>query len=264
MIKINFAKSNWDIIKQQANEHLDELGRKNDGFFSAMMFGAEPYTVEADGETVGFCSLADGWDGGKMLTSFYIAPEKRRCSADALEGAIGVFGVTAALVASNDGHFVALAFEKMKALGTTFEMQAYNHVYGKPERSPEFGRNKLFEVVPEEFDTMNALTEKQWEGCFGKPGFSFYAIRENGETLGYGAVERLTFEENKADIGNFTLPEHRRRGVGRSMLINLAEIAVEQGLTPVAGCWYKNSESIPTLVSSGFIPENRLFYVKFI
>lgn len=263
-MNINFNKTTWNNIEKQMNEYLMELGGKNDGFHNAMMFSAEPYNFEADGEIIGFCSLVDGWDGGKMVTSFYVIPEMQRYSANIFESIIEKFNVTAAIVASNNSHFVAIAFEKMKSLGTTFEMQAYNYTYGKPKRSPEFSRDKMYEVNPDEYDTMNTLTDGQWADCYGNPNFRFYAIRENSVTLGYGAIEKLHYETKKADIGNFTLPEHRQKGVGRSMLINLAEIVIEQGLTPVAGCWYKNEESIPTIASSGFIPENRLFYVKFI
>lgn len=264
MTKIEFAQSKWNTIDNLANDYLKELEGKNDGFHNAMMFKALPYTVESDGEVIGFYSLMDGWDGGKMLTSFYIFPKNRRHSANVLKSIIKVFNITAALVSSNDCHFIAVAFERMKALSTTFEMQAYNYTYGKPDRQAEFGRDKMKEVTSAEYNIMNALTEKQWDGCYGNPNYTFYAIRENDEILGYGAIGHLPYEAGKVDIGNFTLSAHRRRGVGRSMLINLAEIAVEQGLTPVAGCWYKNKESIITLASSGFIPENRIFYVKFV
>lgn len=263
MNNINFTKTNWDIISKHRDKYLCELGDKNDGFFNAMMFGAQPYAAELDGNIIGFFSVSDGWDGGKMLTSFYIAAEYRRYCAETLDSIITGYGITTALVVSNDSNFVAAAFEKMKKLGTSFEMQAYNHTYGKPMRPAEYGRDNFFEVKPEEYDKMNELTEGQWEGCYGDPAYRFYAIRENGETLGYGAIGRLLYDDNRVDIGNFTLPQHRRKGVGRSMLIGLAEIAIEEGFTPVAGCWYGNKESIPTLASSGFIPENRIFLVKF-
>lgn len=261
---ITFTQTNWKLISKQTDEYLNELGNKNDGFFNAMMFGAQPYTAEMYGKAAGFFSASDGWDGGKMLTSFFIFAEYRRYSAEILDRIIKEFGITSALVVSNDGHFVAVAFEKMKSLGTDFEMQAYNHIYGKPSRPAEYGRDKLFEVEPDEYDEMNGLTEGQWEGCYGDPAYSFYAIRDKGETLGYGAIGRMIYDTERVDIGNFTLPQHRRKGVGRSMLIDLAEVAIEEGMTPVAGCWYGNKESIPTIASSGFIPENRIFLVKFI
>lgn len=263
MNNINFTKTNWELIDKHRDEYLVTLNGKNDGFNNAMMFGAQPYTAEMNGNIAGFFSVTDGWDGGKMLTSFYISPEYRRYSAEILDNIIGEFAITTALVVSNDSHFVAVAFEKMNSLGTSFDMQAYNHIYGKPSRPAEFGRDMLFKVEPDEYCRMNELTEEQWEGCYGDPAYSFYAIRENGETLGYGAIGRLLFDNERADIGNFTLPRYRLKGVGRSMLIDLAEIVLEQGLTPVAGCWYGNKESIPTIASSGFIPENRIFLVRF-
>lgn len=42
-------------------------------------------------------------------------------------------------MASNDGHYMSLAFEKMNELKVTFDMQAFNFIYGEPERSPEYG-----------------------------------------------------------------------------------------------------------------------------
>ena len=264
MTDIKIKTTEWNIIADFLNAYLVQLGGKNDGFHNSMMFEAEPYLIEIDGSAAGFCSAAEGWNGGKMLTSFYITPENRSCSAEILDTLIAELELTGALAASNDYHFIAVSFEKMKKLDTTFELQAYNCIFTKPKRPAEFGRDKLCEVPPEEYDKMAGLTEGQWDGCYTEPGYSFYAIRDNGVTLGYGAIGRLPYENGTAEIGNYTLPEYRRRGVGRSILIHLAEIAAGKGFSPVAGCWYDNEVSIHTLVSSGFILDNRIFYVKFV
>lgn len=73
----------------------------------------------------------------------------------------------------------------------------------------------------------------------------------------------MNYNQKNVDVGNYVLPEHRRKGVGRSILINLSKLAIQQGFIPVAGCWYGNKESVATLISSGMIPENRIFYVRF-
>lgn len=254
----------WSTTADFLRAYLGELGGKNDGFHNSMMFEADPYLIEFDGEPVGFCSVTEGWNGGKMLTSFYITPENRSDSAEILDAIISELDITGALAASNDCHFIAVSFEKMKKLGTTFELQAYNCIFIKPKRPAEYGEDKVSEVPPEEYDTMSRLTEGQWDGCFGDPDYSFYAIRDNGETMGYGAIGRLPFEDGTAEIGIFTLPEYRLRGVGRSMVIHLAKIAADKGFSPVAGCWYKSGACIHTLASSGFILDNRIFYVKFV
>ncbi|RII33675.1 hypothetical protein D2A34_18290 [Clostridium chromiireducens] len=69
--------------------------------------------------------------------------------------------------------------------------------------------------------------------------------------------------QKNVDVDNFRLPQHRRKGIGRSIMINLSKFAISQGLIPIAGCWHGNTESIEPLISSGLIPENRIFYVRF-
>ena len=260
----NFKETNWNTFNSLKDAYLRLLAQKNDGFHADMLFGAIPYLMETDGCPAGFFALQDGWDGGKMLTGFYLEKAYTPSAQDLFSRIMAEFNVTAALVASNDALFVALAFEKMNALGTSFVMQAYNFTFGLPARPAEFGPECLVPVQSSEYEKMNKLTDGQWDGCFDNPSFRYFALKKDGETLGYGSIFPVLGDETRMDIGNFTLPQHRRKGVGRSLLINLAQIALSEGKTPVAGCWYGNKESIPTIKSSGFLPETRLFYVKFI
>lgn len=259
-----FTETNWASITDMKKAYLAMLQGKTDGFHADLLFGATPYRMETDGHAAGFFALSDGWDGGKMLTGFYLEKAYSAHSQDLFSRIVTEFNVTAALVASNDAPLVALAFEKMHALGTAFVMQAYNFTYGTPARPAEFGRECLVPVQPSEYEEMNSLTDKQWDGCFDNPAFRYFALKKDGETLGYGSIFPVLGDESRMDIGNFTLPQHRRKGVGRSLLIHLAQTVLDEGKTPVAGCWYGNKESIPTIKSSGFLPEVRLFYVKFI
>ncbi|NLK95924.1 MAG: GNAT family N-acetyltransferase [Clostridiales bacterium] len=263
MNNIAVNKIKWDEIQDLITDYLVELGYKNDGFHNNMMLEGEPYIIIYNDEILGFFSLGDSWDNGKMLRGFYIIPSKRRVSVEIFNKLVEDFHIEAALVASNDAHFVGLAFEKMNALKTTFDMQAFNFIYGAPEREPEYGMNCVVEVNPWEYETMNSLTEKQWEDSFGDENYKFYVIKNNNEILGYGSIGKLKYNPKNVDVGNYTLPQHRRKGVGRSIIINMSKIAIQQGLIPVAGCWYGNTESIATLTSSGFILENRIFYVRF-
>lgn len=256
-------KTNWDEIQNLYTYYMDELGYKNDGFHNFMMFKGEPYLISCNDEELGFCSVRTSWDNGRMLSGFYVIPSKRRGSIDIFNKIIDDFQIEAALVASNDSHYIGLAFEKMNSLKTFFDMQAFNFIHGEPEREAEYGMNCVEEVSQEEYELMNSLTEKQWEGCFEDGSFKFYKIISNNETLGYGGIGKMMNNQKNVDVGNFTLPKHRRKGVGRSIIINLSKLAVQQGLIPIAGCGYGNTESIATLISSGFIPENRIFYVRF-
>lgn len=260
---ITINKTKWNEIQNLYTDYFDELGYKNDGFHNSMMFEGEPYLIIFNDEESGFFSVGASWDNGKMLRGFYVIPSKRRVSIEIFNKVIEDFKIEAALVACNDSHYVGLAFEKMNSLKTFFDMQAFNFIYGEPEREAEYGMDCVKEIGPSEYELMNSLTEKQWEGCFEDGSFKFYKITNNKETLGYGGIGKMMNNQKNVDVGNFTLPQHRRKGVGRSIIINLSKIAIQQGLIPVAGCWYGNTESIATLISSGFIPENRIFYVRF-
>lgn len=260
IMNITTKKAQWENMPNLIDDYFSELGYQNDGFHSDTMFEGNPYFIKQNDAVIGFFSLGDSWDGGKMFRAFYLLPDKRSHSRAVFEQLTDEFAVEAVLVASNDAHLVGLAFEKMHALGTHFDMQAFNFIYGKPAREAEFGIECLCRVT--DFVKMNKLTEGQWDGMFDNERNQFYELKLNGELLGYGGISAMKYTKN-ADIGNYVLPEHRRKGVGRSLLIHLGMIAIEQGLTPVAGCWYGNSKSVATLTSAGFIPKNRVFYVRF-
>lgn len=263
MNSIVINKAKWSEIESLVTDYFVELGYKNDGFHNDMLFDGEAYTIICDGEEAGFFSVGNSWNEGKMLRGFFLVPSKRRPAIEIFNKVIKDFQIEAALVASNDAIFVGLAFEKMNSLKTFFDMQAFNFTYGAPAREAEYGMDCFKEVEPSEYELMNNLTEGQWEGCFENENYNFYKITKNNETLGYGSFEKMNYNEKNVNIGNYTLSQHRKRGIGRSMIINLSKIAVKQGMIPVAGCWYGNTESVATLTSSGFIPENRIFYIKF-
>lgn len=263
MNNILFKEASWNELQTLYTTYMKELEYKNDGFHNSMLLEGQPYIIYCNHDVSGFFSLGASWDKGVMLRGFYVLPSKHRASVGIFNKIIEDFQVEAALVASNDSHYVGLAFEKMNSLKTSFDMQAFNFIYGEPEREAEYGMDCIEEVNPNEYELMNSLTNKQWDDCFDDENFKFYKLTYQKETLGYGSIGKMRYREKYADVGNFTLPQHRRKGVGRSIIINLSKLAIQQGLIPVAGCWYGNKESIATLTSSGFIPESRLFYVRF-
>lgn len=260
-MNITSKKVQWISIQKLIDQYFGELGYKNDGFHSDIIFEGDPYVIEHNNDIIGFFSIGSSWDNGKMLRAFYIVPKSHNVSMDVFQLLVSKFDIEAVLVASNDSHLISLSFEKMNALKTSFDMQAFNFVYGEPERKAEFGRNTLSRVT--NFNEMNSHTEEQWDGMFDNDNNQFYVMKNGEEILGYGGICSMGYNKKNVDIGNYVLPEHRRKGVGRSLLINLGKIALEQGFVPVAGCWYGNTESIATLTSAGYIPENRIFYVRF-
>lgn len=139
MNDIIVMKTKWNEIQILYTDYLEELGYKNDGFHNAMILEGEPHLILCNNEESGFFSVGTSWDKGKMLRGFYVIPSKRQVSIDIFNKIIEEFQIEAALVASNDSHYVGLAFEKMNSLKTYFDMQAFNFIYGEPEREAEYG-----------------------------------------------------------------------------------------------------------------------------
>ncbi len=42
--------------------------------------------------------------------------------------------------------------------------------------------------------------------------------------------------------GEIVLEQHRRKGVARSLQLNMAEICRNNGLIPIGGCWHRINE----------------------
>lgn len=246
----------WDELSYEVAIFLEETGHKNDGFWDDGIHAARPYRL---GD--GFYAVGE-WEGAPMLRAFWLPKRERALAQEKFGDAAKEHEIRRAMVASNDELFLCLTLERMRKTGGFLEMQAYNLTFGVPARPAEFGK-ECFSRVPEaEYAGMHALTEGQWAGEIPADA-AFYRVASGGETLGFGSVYPRMLDKNCVDIGNYVLPAHRRKGVGRSILINLAFAAIASGAKPTAGCWYYNHNSIRTLVSAGFIPDTRLFNVEF-
>jgi len=88
-----------------------------------------------------------------------------------------------------------------------------------------------------------------------------YVLEKENGILGIGIIVKNKIMENCVSIGMFTKESKRKLGVGRSILLHLKSTAYELELTPVAGCWYYNTESRLTLESAGFITKSKLLRV---
>jgi len=82
---------------------------------------------------------------------------------------------------------------------------------------------------------------------------TIFVLENNEELLGCGIVEKGQFCKGVASIGMFVNPEHRRKGVAKTILLNLKKWVYNNNLKPVAGCWYYNTLSRKSLESAGMI-----------
>ena len=80
-----------------------------------------------------------------------------------------------------------------------------------------------------------------------------FLLEDNGELLGCGVVEKGQFCSGVASIGMYSNRDYRKKGVVKTILMNLKEWAYHNNLRPVAGCWYYNTLSRKRLASVGML-----------
>ncbi|GAB4114986.1 MAG: hypothetical protein Fur005_23330 [Roseiflexaceae bacterium] len=69
--------------------------------------------------------------------------------------------------------------------------------------------------------------------------------------------------ERCVGTGMLAKASRRGQGIGRSIILHLKAIVQEQGLIPVPGCWYYNTNSRRTLESAGYITRSKLLRIGF-
>lgn len=90
-----------------------------------------------------------------------------------------------------------------------------------------------------------------------------YRIIYKEETLGVGVMVQNKLKKGFIACGEIVLEKHRRKGVARSLQLNMADICRSRGEIPIGGCWYRNTNSYKTFYSCGRYSKTRLLNITF-
>jgi GNAT superfamily N-acetyltransferase len=277
MYKLRFIKSDLKNIEPLFDEYLQTLTDVTDDFWEEHIIEADIYEIQKDESAIGFFSIAEKANkivedignkkrNDKILTSFYIYYEYLVKAQGIFKQILADYKIQTASVTTCDKLFLNLCLDFHKKI----EMQAYYFDGTKiiQVREPEYKREFISEIKPEEITEINSKTENFFHlespEAYLKSGQKIFRLAENGEDLGYGIIFRKRLSPEYYDCGMVTLPEHRQKGVGRSLLIHMANIIRENGGIPVAGCWYYNINSKRTFESAGRFSNVRLLNVWFV
>lgn len=248
----NFTETTIEQSNLMFTTYLKSITGINDDFWEEHILGSKLYEINAGGRIIGIVGIHNN----ENMTCFYVDNSSPRHAQPAFSEALDLLKPRYAFVPTNDELFLSLCMDNHRSI----EMQAYFFSQGNKDiRPPEFARGLLKLAKPEdETDILDSegVAENIRSG-------KYYIMRENGIFLGQGFFNRQTLAPNAASIGMSVHPDHRIKGVGRSIIMHLSEMCREQGITPVCGCWYYNHNSKRTLESAGFITKTRLLKVWF-
>lgn len=261
MHKIKKSKENYTVIKSTMGkltdiigQHAHSLSYPMDSWLEDQLSEADCLDIIYDGSTVGYAGIKE-----QNLRFFYIMPTHFSHAPEILQRLIEDYSITRLFFMSQDPLLATLV------IGWDYEIEKVGCFFsdsGKKVPVDETmsrtavrsaGKQDISEIrrgAGDFFDEASGGYATLEERLAAE---TIFILEEEGLALGYGIVELGRICSGVASIGMFVNPAHRRRGAAKTILIALKQWVYNQGLKPVAGCWYYNTLSRKSLESAGMI-----------
>ena len=195
-----------------------------------------------------------GWDE-ESLTLLTLDPSAVRHDRQVMEAVLAESGVRSAYVDSWDAHHVATfgAF----AVGIASQAYQFRLVDADDLVAPVDGL-ELRLGTAEDLDWLGSTGfQDDYTQHLDRNALSIASF--DGREAGIAMHVPHPLESSVLSIGMYVDPVLRRRGVGRSILALTARRVLDEGGTPVAGCWWRNWPSRATLEAAGLTCAGTVF-----
>ncbi len=257
MAQYSYELSDTEKLSYIIHEHIKSLMHPLDSWLEDRLLHCSKYALLADGALAGYCGVTDG-----TLSFFYVHTKYFRHAPALMEAFISGNAIERVLVMTQDTALCALIsewdydIERDACFFIDSDKDIKAHAAGAFRPALRGDSKSIRDVCGGFFEDascgFNSLEERIDAG-------TIFMLEEAEELLGCGIIERGLFCADCVSIGMFTNPAHRKKGVARTVLIRLKEWAYQNGLRPVAGCWYYNTLSRKSLESAGMIAASKGF-----
>jgi GNAT superfamily N-acetyltransferase len=246
-VSISLEATSPEEARAAIDAHQLSLDWSGDSFMAHLWLDATQRTICVDGEPVGVA----GWTADESPYLSLLTLDRRATALDrqVMEVVLDESGARTAYLASWDAHHVTTFGAYAAGVGS----QAYQFRLPDPGdlREPVPG----LEITLATHADLDYLHSTGWQSDFAsyveKSAMSI--ARLEGREVGIAVHERHALDSGVVDIGMYVDPVLRRHGVGSSILALTARAVHDAGLTPVAGCWWKNWSSRATLEAAGLV-----------
>jgi GNAT superfamily N-acetyltransferase len=221
-----------------------------DSFMAEQWLSGSRYAIVVDGRQVGVTSWNDG--GLSLLT---LEPSAVRLDRQIMAVVLAASQAETAYVASWDAHHLAT----FGAYATHMASQAYQFrlIDADHLRDPVPGL-ELSVATAADLDYLQSTGwQDDYTAYVSRNAMS--VVRLDGHEAGIAVHEPNALDDDVVDIGMFVDPVLRRRGVGSSILALTARQVLDEGRTPMAGCWWRNWASRVTLEAAGLTCAGTIF-----
>ncbi|SDS23011.1 hypothetical protein SAMN04489812_1278 [Microlunatus soli] len=249
-VDIRLPETDAATARAAIEDHHRAQAFSGDFFMPAKQLGARHLAIEVDGQRVGVAGVDN--TGLSLCT---LDPAAKRLDRQIVERLLEDTGATEAYAASWDRHHVDL----FGNFASDIANQAYQFELLRPEdlRSP----------VPGLALHMASVADLAYlDGTGFQPNFTdlvdsgvVRVARLHETEVGIAILVPHILNGQRVDVGMFTDPGSRRRGIGRSILALACQEVLGNQQTPVAGCGAGNWESRPTLEAAGMTCVGTIF-----
>lgn len=265
---ITIKKSSHVEIRDVLNSHMNSLAYPMDSFLENSLTESEIFSIVKEETIIGYAAVQ-----GDYLFFFHIILQEFQSAPEIFEEFCKGYNVSRVQVMTQDALMVALIseweYKKTKCACYFIDGETLH----KPDTqiSEAIFRKAIIDDIK--------LIEEKTEGFFNESNplrnpdrtlikniesGCVFVLMDRNELLGCGSVEKGVYFKDCVSIGMVTVREKRKSGVGQTILWHLKEWSYENGLKPIAGCWYYNVLSRRTLEKAGMIAVSRGFDAELI
>lgn len=256
---VSFVKKNIDELLPEYIDYTRSV-RLVDTYWEDMILESSLYEIRMDEQYAGICSVHEQCE---LVTSFTIADNCLVCAKRIFAQMLEHLKPKGAMCVTSDELFLSLLTDYMDANPKAqIEQCAYFFDDIAQPELPERYKGLCLVQAREEHITLLRELDFFSDLTVTNETDVKYLLFDGEELLGAGHIQTMLFEPKWGAVGMVTAPKYRNQGVGRAIITMEKQICREQGLIPIAGCWYHNYASKATLEACGFASKTR--YIKVI
>ncbi len=253
-VMMKIVETGPERIEALRRERLQRLDRFQDLYSEFLATGLlgpiKVYNVETEGRIAGYAIVSEN----DILYEFFVIPEYGFQSDELFNLVLNELNLMGAMVQTFD----AAILNPVLRLGWPYRVVGclYRDFAAVPA-VPLDGSLTVRVAGPEDlpllsmqddevFDPRERLAREVESGSV----FLFY---RGSELAGCGFMTRIHDPFPNVDLGVWTHPDYRHRGVAKRIIAYLRNLSLERGLFPQCGCDVNNLPSRKTLAGCGFV-----------
>lgn len=253
---VKIEKCSIGDIEDMLTQNIRCMISPIDSYLEDHILKSQHFKIMRDSKIIGYFSIFEK----ELLTQFYLEKEYRSMGQEIFDKIRRYENIQRAYIPTCDEFFLSHGIDYSKRI----ETQAYFFQENK-KNIPREKIIKGFSCKLAKEQDIKFISE-QTRDFFNDlklqiKNQEIYIGYKDEKIVSFGVMEKSKIHRNIASIGMFTISGNRQEGIGRNTLLKLKEICHNEGMTPIAGCWYYNHNSKKTLESAGMYSQTRLLVI---